>query len=163
MSGQGFSLGTTVSSTNKTDCHDIIEILLKVALNSNNHKTTILLQVPVCFNISKSGSLWPYEEYLHLLFHAHRRLWEISLIVEDLARSRLTNKLFYSCPLNVFFCMCVCLSVHCRQKHTILIILYLILTNIISSLFFTSFLFFLNGHIFYILFAWTQLFIVFIY
>jgi hypothetical protein len=29
-----FSPGTPVSSTNKTDCHDITEILLKVALNS---------------------------------------------------------------------------------------------------------------------------------
>jgi len=32
--GQWFSLGTPVSSTNKTDCHDIIEILLKVTLNT---------------------------------------------------------------------------------------------------------------------------------
>jgi hypothetical protein len=31
-----FSLGTPVFSTNKTDCHDIIEILLKVALNTIN-------------------------------------------------------------------------------------------------------------------------------
>ena len=29
-----FSSGTTVSSTNKTDCNDIAEILLKVALNT---------------------------------------------------------------------------------------------------------------------------------
>ena len=36
-----FSPGTPVSSTNKTDRHDITEILLKVALNSiinSNHK-----------------------------------------------------------------------------------------------------------------------------
>jgi hypothetical protein len=32
--GQWFSSGPPVSSTNKTDCHDIIEILLKVALNT---------------------------------------------------------------------------------------------------------------------------------
>jgi len=32
--GQWFSLGTLISSTNKTDCHDITEILLKVALNT---------------------------------------------------------------------------------------------------------------------------------
>jgi hypothetical protein len=43
----GFS-GTPVSSTNKTDCHDIIEILLKVALNiiiqakSKNSKSTYI-------------------------------------------------------------------------------------------------------------------------
>jgi hypothetical protein len=30
--GQWFSQGTPVSSTNKTDCHDITEILLKVTL-----------------------------------------------------------------------------------------------------------------------------------
>ena len=30
----GFLLGTPVSSTNNTDRHDIIEILLKVALNT---------------------------------------------------------------------------------------------------------------------------------
>ena len=34
--GRWFSLGTPVSSTNKTDCHDITEILLKVALNTIN-------------------------------------------------------------------------------------------------------------------------------
>jgi hypothetical protein len=32
--GQLFSPGTTVSSTNKTDHHDIAEKLLKVALNA---------------------------------------------------------------------------------------------------------------------------------
>jgi hypothetical protein len=31
-----FSLGTPVSSTNKTDHHDITEMLLKVALNTIN-------------------------------------------------------------------------------------------------------------------------------
>ena len=34
--GWWFSPGTSVSSTNKTDCHDITEILLKVALNTIN-------------------------------------------------------------------------------------------------------------------------------
>ena len=34
MGGQGFSMGTLVSSTKKTDYHDITEILLKVALNT---------------------------------------------------------------------------------------------------------------------------------
>jgi len=33
---QWFSPGTPVSSTNKTDRHDITEILLKVALNTTN-------------------------------------------------------------------------------------------------------------------------------
>jgi hypothetical protein len=34
--GRWFSLGTPVSSTTKTGCHDIAEILLKVALNIKN-------------------------------------------------------------------------------------------------------------------------------
>jgi hypothetical protein len=38
--GWWFSLGTLVSSTNKTDCHDITEILLKVALNTINPNQT---------------------------------------------------------------------------------------------------------------------------
>ena len=36
MTGQWFSQGTLVSSTNKTDHHDITEILLKVALSTMN-------------------------------------------------------------------------------------------------------------------------------
>jgi hypothetical protein len=32
--GLWFSPGSPVTSTNKTDCHDITEILLKVALNT---------------------------------------------------------------------------------------------------------------------------------
>jgi hypothetical protein len=34
MTGQWFSVGTPVSTTNKNDCHDITEILLKLALNT---------------------------------------------------------------------------------------------------------------------------------
>ena len=34
VAGQWFSPGTSVSSTNKTDRHDITEILLKVTLNT---------------------------------------------------------------------------------------------------------------------------------
>jgi cobalamin-dependent methionine synthase I len=33
--GQWFSPGTMVSSTNKTDHHDITDILLKIVLNTN--------------------------------------------------------------------------------------------------------------------------------
>jgi hypothetical protein len=44
----GFCLGTPVSTTNKTDLHDISEILLKVAINTINQtkpKTKGLKQV----------------------------------------------------------------------------------------------------------------------
>ena len=37
--GRKFSSGTPSSSTNKTDRHDIVEILLKVALNTINQPT----------------------------------------------------------------------------------------------------------------------------
>jgi hypothetical protein len=44
VGGQWFSLGTPVSSTIKTDRHDITEILLKVELNTiNKTKNTIHL------------------------------------------------------------------------------------------------------------------------
>ena len=36
------SLATPVSSTNKTACHDIAEILLKVALNTINHNPHLI-------------------------------------------------------------------------------------------------------------------------
>jgi hypothetical protein len=36
MAGRWFSPGTPVSSTNKTNCYDIAEILLKVVLNAIN-------------------------------------------------------------------------------------------------------------------------------
>jgi hypothetical protein len=36
LKGRCFSLGTAVSTTNKTDHHDITEILLKVVLNTIN-------------------------------------------------------------------------------------------------------------------------------
>ena len=48
--GWWFSLGTPVSSTNKTECHDITEILLKVALN------TITLSLPQKKHIWYLGS-----------------------------------------------------------------------------------------------------------
>jgi hypothetical protein len=38
-----FSLGTPVSSTNKTDRHDITEILLKVALNTINQTNQFIM------------------------------------------------------------------------------------------------------------------------
>jgi hypothetical protein len=41
-----FSAGIPVSSTNKTDCHDITEILLKVALNTIKQTNKIFLTIP---------------------------------------------------------------------------------------------------------------------
>ena len=44
VTGRWFSLGTPVSSTNKTDRHDITEILLTVALNTITHNTNPIYQ-----------------------------------------------------------------------------------------------------------------------
>ena len=41
-----FSPGTLVSSTNKTDCHDITEILLKVVLNTQQGLKNPLVRGP---------------------------------------------------------------------------------------------------------------------
>jgi hypothetical protein len=56
MADRLFSPGTQVSSTNKTDCHDKTEILLKVALHTviqNQTPISILFKVQlytgVCF------------------------------------------------------------------------------------------------------------------
>jgi hypothetical protein len=43
VTGRWFSAGPLVSSTNKTDHHDKIEILLKVALNTIKKQQTISL------------------------------------------------------------------------------------------------------------------------
>jgi hypothetical protein len=46
VAGRWFSLGTLDSSTNKTDCHDIAEILLKVVLNTSTiNKLTLLFSL----------------------------------------------------------------------------------------------------------------------
>jgi hypothetical protein len=55
--GRWFSPGTPVSSTNKTDSHDISEILLKVTLHSINWKP--LYPVIIVFNTKKSNGSFP--------------------------------------------------------------------------------------------------------
>jgi hypothetical protein len=52
--GQWFSLGTPASSTTKTGCHDIAEILLKVALNTINQIKSNLTNLPVSFIFSEA-------------------------------------------------------------------------------------------------------------
>jgi hypothetical protein len=48
---QWFSLGPPVSSTNKTDCHDITEILLKVALDIIKIKIGKGRQLIQCYSL----------------------------------------------------------------------------------------------------------------
>ena len=53
--GRWFSPGTLVSSTNKTDCHDITEILLKVALNTITLTSTGFLSLKTKMMFSKNN------------------------------------------------------------------------------------------------------------
>jgi hypothetical protein len=57
--GRWFSLGTQVSSTNKTDRNDITEILLKAALNTITDQCSIYYTVEISsiqtFNTQDSG------------------------------------------------------------------------------------------------------------
>jgi hypothetical protein len=43
--GRWFSPGTSASSTTESGRHDIAEILLKVAINTINHFTIILVKI----------------------------------------------------------------------------------------------------------------------
>ena len=56
-----FSTGTPVFSTNKTDCHDITQILLKVALNTINplpkHKYAIYFFITIFYQQYKISYL----------------------------------------------------------------------------------------------------------
>ena len=60
MAGWWFSPGTLVSSTKKTDRHDITEILLKVALSTTNHQQPPchIYVIFVCLPVLVSNTSW---------------------------------------------------------------------------------------------------------
>jgi hypothetical protein len=58
MAGRCFSLGTPVSSTNKTDRHDMTEILLKVALNTITITFTIMSNKIILAGSGSPSVLW---------------------------------------------------------------------------------------------------------
>ena len=64
MTVQGFSLGTPIISTNKTDHHDIAEILLKVALS------TVILSPLIVFDI---------ENRIHPIYMEYKQQAEVNL------------------------------------------------------------------------------------
>jgi hypothetical protein len=72
--GQWFSPGTSVSSTNKTDRHDITEILLKVTLNTitinRSYSTNIqfVLIYDFILNLYFTGVIYMYIENIATCF-----------------------------------------------------------------------------------------------
>ena len=61
--GQWFSLGTPVSSTNKTDRHDIHEIFLKVALNTITLTLSLYLKFFDVYSSYKSNTVkWKIDD-----------------------------------------------------------------------------------------------------
>jgi hypothetical protein len=90
--GRWFSLGTTVSSTNKTDCHDITEILM---LN------TITL-TPLIYILIRSEDLYVYI-YSYILYY--RYLYK-SLIKNSWTCLQTMNKYYwylYNCCVEMLF------------------------------------------------------------
>jgi hypothetical protein len=72
VTGQWFSLCTPVSSTNKTDRHDITEILLKVALNTitltpNQWKKLKQKTKTRCFFLKKDNISFEIEDIVHCI------------------------------------------------------------------------------------------------
>jgi hypothetical protein len=62
-----FSPGTPVSATNKTDRHDVTEILLKVALNTINQLPMVGCHWEGYICHSKLwASLWPYDSLINI-------------------------------------------------------------------------------------------------
>ena len=62
--GRWFSLGPLVSSTNKTDRHDITEILLKMALSTI--KTKIQYILATASTVSAEMNIFPVDYYLNI-------------------------------------------------------------------------------------------------
>ena len=86
--GQWFSPGTPASSTTKTGCHDIAEILLKVVLN-----TKIQIQIPMFMLFL----MWKYQ-YEVILSWTCLFGWEQGCIPEHLCRlNEYLNLIFIVC------------------------------------------------------------------
>jgi hypothetical protein len=64
MAGLWFSPGAPVSSTNKTDCHDITELLLKVALSTINLLKFDMKKDSVVYFICLSYHFKIYKKWL---------------------------------------------------------------------------------------------------
>ena len=85
--GQWFSLGTLISSTNKTDCYDIAEILLKVVLSTITltlQSQEILNRPVFVLDILKSEHYWTLLKILNrfwTLLKILNRFWTLLKIL----------------------------------------------------------------------------------
>ena len=82
VTGQWFSLGAPVSSTNKIEHHDITEILLKVALNTTNKQTNTIIVSQMYMWNKISHYIVPYKNKSHmskLTFKFSVSLWSVVL------------------------------------------------------------------------------------
>ena len=79
--GWWFSQGIPVSSTNKTDSHDITEILLKVALNTIKTKTKPILKILTEFRFHWFANTWIMEPFIihHKYYNNERKILSICI------------------------------------------------------------------------------------
>jgi hypothetical protein len=84
--GWWFSSGTRVSSTYETDCHDITEILLKVALNTIAIATRIKI---ICY-LTSTIKLKGYVSFKVSSIGIHNRVWckTVVLILGEKVRGK---------------------------------------------------------------------------
>jgi hypothetical protein len=84
VTGQWFSLGTLVSSTNKTDRHDITEILLKVALNTITLRPKKIIasfsSTAVCVFLLPHWSILHWEKKM-VSVSGHFRVRSVGLLI----------------------------------------------------------------------------------
>ena len=96
--GRWFSPGTQVSSTNKTDCHDTTEILLKVALNTMTLNPKVLGHLQTY----QSSPLEPLDQF--------KPGWNVDLMslnyIQNLDKENDISKLKFS---NLWFWLLCCL------------------------------------------------------
>ena len=94
-----FSLCTLVSSMNKADCHNVIEILLKVALNSITLNPIVTNFFSTCF---VSGScILEGAPYVNILLHFTIFFWSfqipicLSMDQQITGRVKMTGRLYH--------------------------------------------------------------------
>ena len=104
--GRWFSPGTPASSTTKTGRHDIAEILLKVALNTINHKSinTKQVQLKLCkspchFKRTLYGIQWSRTtsstnryQITDVYFYSGKIMWPFSCMDETTISKRCSDK-----------------------------------------------------------------------